>query len=938
MKRLNFILLFFLGYSAVVSGQNNTIRIKAFLDFSKAELRIEQSTSFYNTGTSNLDTIYFHNWANSFRNRRSPLSRRLIEDYNKSLYFSSRKDRGRSDIKNMSENYQYLKWDVVKGSPDIVRATLNKTLQPGGSTNITTSYVVKITKDIFTKYGKNENTFNLRYWHLVPAVFDTKWHTMNNLNMDDFYMNPTDYDIEIKLPEGVTLNSDLNHTKTSFPPYTTHKLTGKNRVDIELNINLFNDFNRFKTDSIEVISNLNGTVLRNDIKTNVVNRQLAFIEEHLGTYPHKKILINKISYNKNPIYGLNQLPKFFNPFSGVFEWDIKMFKVLTKKYIENTLLVNRREDYWLADGIQSYLMMQYVEKFYPEIKAMGNISRIWGVRNYSIAKLDFNGKYPFVYQFAARRNLDQSLNTRADSLSNFNRKIVNKYKAGIGLRYLDEYLQDSIISKSIREYYQNNNLKLTNSKQFEPIVTQKSNKNIDWFFGDYINSKKKIDYTIKKVTKSEDSVTVTIKNKRNFTAPIALYGVNKKKKVAFKKWLTNIDSTTTITIPKGDYTKLSLNYEFLYPELNLRDNWKNLNGIFNKPIQFRFFKDIENPYYNQVFYNVYNDYNFYDGLLLGLRLYNEAIFKKKWLYKITPTYGLKSKKLSGSFSLLYEQLPEKTKVNRYRFGIGGSTFQYAPNLSYTRFTPFATIEFKRKSLRDVGGKALSARYVIVDRETDPMMPALESDSYNIFNVRFNSSKPDIITDIRYGTDFQISKNFSKLALDFRYRKLTDTNRQYDLRLFAGTFLYNNTTDSGNFFSFSLDRPSDYLFDYNYLGRSEEAGFLSQQIIISEGGFKSQFENRFANQWMVSANSSVSIWRWVEAYADAGYYKSKNQDILFKYDTGIRLNLVHNILELYFPLQSSLGFEPSLDNYDQKIRFVITLDPGAIINFVKRGFF
>ena len=920
----------------MVSSQTNTIQMKAFLDFSKGELHIEQNTTFYNNGSSNLDTVYFHNWANSFRNRRSPLSERLIEDYDKSLYFSSKKDRGRSTITNMSENYQYLIWNVKKDSPDILRVILNNTLQPGDSTNIKTSYVVKITKDIFTKYGKNGTTYNLRYWHLVPAVFDTTWHTMNNLNMDDFYMNPTDYDIELKLPEGVLLNSDLNHTKTFLPPYTTHKLTGKKRVDVELNINFFNDFKHFQTDSITVISNLNGTNLRDGVRTDVINRQLAFIAKHLGPYPHKKVLINKISYYKNPIYGLNQLPKFFNPFSGVFEWDIKMFKVLTKKYIENTLLVNKRTDYWLINGIQTYLMMQYVEEFYPEIKTLGNISKVWGIRNYSIAKLDFNGKYPFVYQFAARTNLDQSLTTRADSLSNFNRKIVNKYKAGIGLRYLDEYLQDSIITKSIKTFYINNNLKLVKSKDFEPIVTQKSNKDVGWFFGDYINSKKKIDYTIQKVTKNDDSVTVTIKNKRNFTAPIALYGVNKKE-VTFKTWLTNIDSTKTITIPNGEYTKLSLNYEYLYPELNLRDNWRNLKGIFNKPIQFRFFKDIENPYYNQVFYNVYTDYNFYDGLLLGPRLYNEAIFKKKWLYKITPTYGLKSNKFSGSFSLLYEQLPEETKVYRYRFGIGGSTFQYAPDLSYTRYTPFASIQFKRKSLRDVGGKSLLARYVLVDRETAPGTTPLESDSYNVFNLRFNSSRPDIIEDIRYSADFQLSKNFSKLALDFRYRKLTDTNRQYDLRFFAGTFLYNKVSDSGDFFSFSLDRPSDYLFDYSYLGRSEEAGFLSQQIIISEGGFKSQFENRFANQWMLTANGSVSIWRWIEAYVDAGYYKSTSQDILFKYDTGIRLNLVHNILEVYFPLQSSLGFEPSLDNYDQKIRFVLTINPGAIINFVKRGF-
>ena len=902
------------------------------------ELDIDQEIKYFNRSNLPLDTIYLLNWPNSFLGRKSPLAKRMIEDFDKSLYFAKRKDRGHNRIREITDESQLLIWSTVKGAPDILRVVLNSTLAPKDSVIINANYTIKIPSAVFTKYGRSDNTFNFRNWHLTPAVFDGKWHVMSNLNLDDFYQKPTDYEINLKLIEGLSLNSDLTISKTeAAPPYTAYTLTGKNRVDPELNVSVFNTFKAFKTESIEVITDLNGTLLQDSIKKDVLNRQLLFIEQHLGTYPHKKLLVNRISYDKNPIYGLNQLPKIFNPFTGVFEWDIKMFKVLTKKYLDNTLLVNRRTDAWLLDGIQNYLMMQYVEKYYPEIKAMGNISKIWGVRSYNIAKLDFNEKYPFVYQFAARKNLDQPLSTSADSLSNFNRKIVNKYKAGIGLRYLDEYLQENIMPQSIKEFYENNKLKISNSSSFQDLVVAKTTKDLNWFFGNYVTSKKKIDYTISKLVKTGDSIEITIKNKRNFSAPIALYGVNNKETI-FKKWLEPIDSTSTVTIAKGDYTKIALNYDYQYPELNLRDNWKSLSGIFNKPVQFRFFKDIENPFYNQAFYNVLLDYNFYDGLLIGPRLYNEALFKKKWLYKITPLYGLKSKQLSGSASLVYEYLPEETSIDRYRFGIGGSTFNYAPELRYTRFTPFAVINFKRKSLRDVGGKALSARYVIVDRETEPGAPKLASDSYNVLNIRYISSRPDIIQNIAYSTDFQLSKDFSKLALDLRYRKLTDANRQFDLRLFAGTFLHNDLNDPDDFFSFGLDRPSDYLFDYDYLGRSEEAGFLSQQIIIAEGGFKSQFENRFANQWMLTANGSIGIWRWIEAYADAGLYKSKGLDTEFKYDSGIRLNFVHNILEVYFPLQSSLGFEPSQPNYSSKIRFVLTLSPGQIYNFIKRGFY
>jgi len=188
----------------------------------------------------------------------------------------------------------------------------------------------------------------------------------------------------------------------------------------------------------------------------------------------------------------------------------------------------------------------------------------------------------------------------------------------------------------------------------------------------------------------------------------------------------------------------------------------------------------------------------------------------------------------------------------------------------------------------------------------------------------------------YAFDLQLANSFSKLAIDFRYRKLTDTDRQYDFRAYFGTFLNNRTNT--DFFSFSLDRPSDYLFDYEFLGRSEESGFFSQQIIIAEGGFKSMFDNPYANQWMFTLNGSIGIWRWVEAYADAGFYKNKTFDPKFRYDSGIRFNFIHNFLEVYFPIQSSLGFEPTQSAYGSKIRFVLTIDPKRIINFVRRGFF
>ena len=67
-------------------------------------------------------------------------------------------------------------------------------------------------------------------------------------------------------------------------------------------------------------------------------------------------------------------------------------------------------------------------------------------------------------------------------------------------------------------------------------------------------------------------------------------------------------------------------------------------------------------------------------------------------------------------------------------------------------------------------------------------------------------------------------------------------------------------------------------------------------------------------------------------------KNKGENAEFRYDSGIRLDFIPNFLELYFPIQSSLGFEPGFSDYASRIRFVLTLDFERIYNLVKRGFY
>ncbi|TDQ23978.1 gluzincin family metallopeptidase [Tenacibaculum caenipelagi] len=920
-----------------ITAQVNSINIKAKLDVKNDLLHIQQKTVFFNQSSTNLKKLYLHNWANSYIDNETPLGKRFIEDYKNDFYFSKDNDRGFSYIKNLAINYKLVPFKEKKNQPDVIEISLTDTLKPQDSLTIFTSYFVKIPNAKYTGYGKTKTGYHLRFWYITPAVFNENWQIMSNLNLDDLYEKPSSYTISIDVPKNYHIESNLYQYKTEQGETTNFYLVGQKKKDIILHIDTVKTFKSFKTKDKEVKTDAYLKDISNKETTEIINRQIQFIEDFLGKTPHPEILVDARTVNKNSLHEIYGIPRWLKPFPKNFRWETGFFKALTQKYFDDVIILNTRKDYWLTDGLQTFLMMEYIKKYYPDVPILGKYANNWLIKSYNLSKLKQNDKYAFVYQFSARKFYDQPLTTPSDSLSNFNRKVVSKYKAGLGFKYLQDFVGDSVLKKSIREYYFKNQLKLTSGENFATIIQQNTSKDLRWFFGDYINTNKKIDYKIKKVkySKNKDSLNITIKNKRNFTAPVALYGIQKKK-VKFKTWVTNIESIKTIKIKRGDFDKLALNYENNYPEFNYLDNFRNVNDkLINKPLQFRFFKDVENPYYNQFFYYPDIKYNLYDGLILGVNINNRPIINHNFEFSITPNYGTKSKNLTGSFVVAYNHFLKKSSLYKIRYGIGGSNFHYAPELGYNTLTPFVSFQFRRNTLRDIGSKFFLVRLVGINKEVVPDDTQTDQDKYNIFNLRYINNKYTAIQDIRYAFNAEINSNFNKISTDIRYRKLFTTNESYEVRFFGGLFLTNDT--EGDYFSFGLNRGNDYLFEQNLFGRSENEGIFSQQFVTDQGGFKSKFKNpHYANQFISSINTSISVWKWAEIYNDVAMLKNKNTSPKFFYENGIRLNFLPDIFEFYLPIYTNEGFEINKGAYPSKIRFIITTDIDRIYNFFRRG--
>ena len=117
-------------FSAIIChAQHNNTVIDAKLDYINKELQIQQKIVYHNNSNSILDTLYFHNWAAAYKNRHSPLAKRLIDDYDKSLYFAKAELRGSTVIKSISSNHVSDKWIIDKKQPDIIKVVLDKPLK-----------------------------------------------------------------------------------------------------------------------------------------------------------------------------------------------------------------------------------------------------------------------------------------------------------------------------------------------------------------------------------------------------------------------------------------------------------------------------------------------------------------------------------------------------------------------------------------------------------------------------------------------------------------------------------------------------------------------------------------------------------------------------------------------------------------------------------------
>lgn len=928
----------FLGV-AEVSAQKDSISIEAKLSSDKKTLTVNQELVYFNHSGKDLNTIKLSNWISAYHKRGTSLAYRKLEDRNTDLHFANDKQQGKLlNLQIKSTGYEI---PVQNLSDENLFLPLQQTLKPGEKIKLQLQYQLQLPDQKFTGYGTSDNSVTLKYFFIVPDHFDPdnkypkKYHDIEeSVNFNTFWnirlASDTKYFIQSNIPQ--SSNGNFMGDLDSDPEFILSK---KEFPVIKINAEDLNTEIKF------------GYPLSAQEKENLeffLPLHLRFIKEKLGFVP-ESIFISEKFRNKEDFFGNNDIKVLtlkFPLFTDAEKIDLDYFGIMAKKILDESIVTDKQENHWFKNGLKSYLEIQYLNKFYKDTKLLGTLpeTKIFGIKPLKLfhaSKVKLIDRYGLAYQYIMSQNLDQKIDEKFTVLSNFNDMAISSFETGSLFNYSADKMGYENFNTLLQNFIVKNTHQRIDPEDFLKELAEKD-KRTEYLAG-FLEQKNRVNFKLKRLKIENDTLDIKIYKNTLSNIPVKLKTENKENNKQ-EYWIEadENEKLKTFSIPATDIYKITLNEDYIFPESKYRDNYLYAKGFFSnaKKIKFKFIKDIPNPEFNEIYLSPKIRFNnTYDKFLFGVNFKNQSFFDQKFLYSFTPLYSSGTGKLTGSGAISYSFLPAESIVRSLTFGVSGSYFHYDYNLAYRKLSAFSNLNF-RKNPRSTVSRGLAFSYNYFERDLSPAMIANKDyDKYNLWSLGYGYSDSQMIHEKSLSISTQGMEDFNKITAEGFYRWEFAPKQKLSLRLFAGYFVRNDTRN--NMFNYGISRVSNYSFSYTLLGESANSGILSQQFILADGGFKS-FLPGSVNQWITSFNVDSSVWKIFHVYADAGFYKNKNHPTQFIWDSGIKVRVIPDFLEVYFPVQSSLGFEPSFKDYAKRIRYTLVLNLSSIINAARRGWY
>lgn len=956
--------------------------IDVILDDKQHQLHAFEIVEYINKSPDTLNFIWFHLWPNAYQSNKTALTIQMRQDDDLTLFFSKYRDRGWIDSLHFEVNGQPARIIISEKNPDICRVFLEEPLAPNEKAVITTPFRVQIPKGIFSRLGHLEQAYQITQWYPKPAVYDNDgWHQMPYLGQGEFYSEFGTFDVKITLPQNYVVGAtgdllggdeelawlDQKVTETeaiidsvdyydlSFPPSSKQTKTLHYHQENVHDFAWFAD-KRYHVLKGEVIlpksdrkvttwamfTNNEADLWKNAIQ--YLNDATRFYSKWVGEYPYNHVTAVDGVLSEGGGMEYPNITIIGESGDAVSLEEVILHEV-GHNWFYGILASNERDYPWMDEGLNSFLELRYMQQKFPDLTFKdiygGGKLLNFGMKWIGIDNLPYQQLGHHAYRLQARINRDQPIQLHSNKYSSINYGSIVYMKSAITFNYLMQYLGEEKMNSLMSAYYQRWKFKHPKPSDFKQVAFEIAGDSLEWFSDGIINSANKIDYSVGRIKKNEDSLRVKINNLGRISAPFQLAAVQNGDTINLG-WHKGFEKSEWISVACNNCKKIIIDPNEIVPDINRKNNAMRVDGAFRKveTIQPRFVAYYEDPTKTQFALAPTLGWNTYDGFMLGFAVYNNIMPSNKFSYNFMPMWAFDSRTLTGSARLAYtfhqrQQYPNATiAVSGQRFNVGrvhpfyNPTDQFSPELPRNIIRPELKFDFipaKRRSNREQSIRLRNTMYINQKGKLTRNIPQITYHWKQAFSPHIGELTADL----------QWLNNEAKFSLEAIYRFKFKKGYGVRARFFFGKFILKSSTRAFNFRMSSYREFEDYLYEGTFIGRKPGNGFLDQQMMEADGGFKSNFRVGQTNDWLLAMNLSSTIYRKIpiELFASVGTYANAQtifpKSQLFLAEMGVSVVIIRDVLEVHFPFLYSKNIKDELklttNNYGQQIRFTFNLN-------------
>ena len=988
MIRLNAIIILFVFISFSSFSQNYwqqevNYNIDVELDDENHLLNGNISFQYINHSPDTLTELYIHLWPNAYQDKSTALAKQLYKNGDDELYFGDLKDRGFIDSLSFMIDNESIEQVYPFDSPDICKLKLSKPLMPGLDVHVQTPFRIKIPSGKISRLGHIGQSYQITQWYPKPAVYDKNgWNPISYLNQGEFYSEYGSFDVSITLPANYVVGAtgDLQTTseqnfmnelaektkddlqslvakskkgriKTPFPPSVTKYKTIRYTQD------RVHDFAWFADKRYAV---LKGEVELPSTRK-LVDTWALFVPQNANYWQHAIEYLNDGTYyyslwNGNYPYshvtavdgtisagGGMEYPNItvIGNSSSKEELEIVIVHEVGHNWFYGIMGSNERVHGWMDEGLNTLNEVRYIQTKYPGNTRLSDM--VFNGR-FHMNELDYHDLGDLTFRTLSSLGLDQPIETHSEDFSSANYGIVMYQKTGLVFHYLKDYLGDDEFDRIMHLYFDQWKFKHPQPEDLRTLFEQETDKNLDWFFNDLIQTTNHVDYKIKSVKKSKDSklTSVKIRNVGQVNGPIEVNVFDLSGEMVESKWIEAGEGESTLETEYSLISEVVIDNGKDIPELNRQNNTWRSKAFFHKwePIKIEFLSGDNESDHSNVFWTPSIAGNAYDKLMLGIAFHNFSAPPNGFQYLIAPHYSLGANRISGISELSYTRLP-KTCAKMVKIGASIKSFANSNynDSYYIGISPYARFDLGSRNKSSSIIQQLFIKGIwrddVYDGKTKSNFGFKSTYTLNGGGADF---KWNIEGSLTYYQDYDgIERVFrGEVEGNMSFEYLRKMKKSISTRFYFGNnfifdspFLYNDPMQLA--MSGTRGYQDLFLEEYNFERNASGGAFWAQQRNNNHGGFSSTSDFGTTQYWLSSCNITAELPylpNFIKLFSNHGLFYDEylwdDFKLEYMYNAGLSIEF-GDVFGVYFPLIRSENMGNLYDDYGREIKFTLNFN-------------